>query len=334
MRFRSLLRDARRLLPIDAKAAVDAFDHALDLWRGPAFGDLATEPSLRSEAAQLDDLRLAAIEERIEAQLELGELGEVIGELEGLTARHPLRERFWEQLMLALYRAGRQGEALAAYDRARGNLADELGIDPSPDLRKRCTSADPRSERGPGSRRRTAPGIPIARTRRRGPVRRRLPSDAAERRQGSRGPGGARASCQRSGVRPPLRTRGAGRRGARASPYRARLRLLARAGPGVRRDQVPPRWELGRAGRSLRRAPARTGDPDPRAGRLRLGDGSPSGRGPRGSRPVERAPRRGGERLPHGLLHRTGIGSNVGRSRSVRRPGARNARRATPHGRR
>ena len=63
------LRDARRLLPIDAKAAVDAFDHALDLWRGPAFGDLATEPSLRSEAAQLDDLRLAAIEERIEAQL-------------------------------------------------------------------------------------------------------------------------------------------------------------------------------------------------------------------------------------------------------------------------
>ena len=135
VRFRSLLRDARRILPIDAKAAVDAFDHALDLWRGPAFGDLATEPSLRSEAAQLDDLRLAAIEERIEAQLEFGELGEVIGELEGLTARHPLRERFWEQLMLALYRAGRQGEALAAYDRARGNLADELGIDPSHDLR-------------------------------------------------------------------------------------------------------------------------------------------------------------------------------------------------------
>jgi DNA-binding SARP family transcriptional activator/WD40 repeat protein len=135
MRFRSLVRDARRLLPIDAKAAVDAFNHALDLWRGPAFGDLATEPSLRSEAARLDDLRLAALQERIEAQLELGELSEVIGELESLTARHPLRERFWEQLMLALYRAGRQGEALAAYDRARGNLADELGIDPSHDLR-------------------------------------------------------------------------------------------------------------------------------------------------------------------------------------------------------
>ena len=135
-RFQSLLRDARRLLPIDAKAAVGAFDHALDLWRGPAFGDLATEASLRSEAARLDDLRLAALEERIDAQLTVGELGEVIGELESLTARHPLRERFWEQLMLALYRTGRQGEALGAYQRAREILADELGIDPSPELRK------------------------------------------------------------------------------------------------------------------------------------------------------------------------------------------------------
>ncbi|HET7309339.1 MAG TPA: BTAD domain-containing putative transcriptional regulator, partial [Actinomycetota bacterium] len=135
VRFQSLLRDARRLLPIDAKAAVGAFDHALALWRGPAFADLAAEASLRAEAARLDEMRLGALEERIEAQLTLGELGEVIGELEGLTARHPLRERFWEQLMLALYRSGRQGEALAAYQRAREILADELGIDPSPELR-------------------------------------------------------------------------------------------------------------------------------------------------------------------------------------------------------
>ena len=98
-----------------------AFDHALDLWRGPALADLATETSLRSEAARLDELKLAALEERIEAQLTLGELGEVIGELEGLTARHPLRERFWEQLMLALYRSGRQAEALGAYQRARSS---------------------------------------------------------------------------------------------------------------------------------------------------------------------------------------------------------------------
>ena len=135
-RFRSILRDARRLLPIDPSAAVGSFNHALDLWRGPAFADLAGETSLQAEAAQLEEQRLGAFEDRIEAQLTVGEHGEVIGELEGLTTRHPLRERFWEQLMLALYRAGRQGEALAAYQRAREILADELGIDPSPELRK------------------------------------------------------------------------------------------------------------------------------------------------------------------------------------------------------
>ena len=135
-RFQTLLRDARRILPIDARAAVGAFDHALALWRGPAFADLAGERSLRAEAARLDELRLGAIEDRIEALLTIGRHAEVIGELEGLTARNPLRERFWEQLMLALYRAGRQAEALAAFGRARHILADELGIDPSPELRK------------------------------------------------------------------------------------------------------------------------------------------------------------------------------------------------------
>jgi WD40 repeat protein/serine/threonine protein kinase len=136
VRFQSLLRDARRLMPIDPQAAVAAFDRALSLWRGPAFGDLAPEPSLRAEAARLDELRLAAVEDRIEALLTIGEHDRVIGELEGLTARHPLRERLWGQLILALYRAGRQAEALAAYQRAREILADELGIDPSPDLRR------------------------------------------------------------------------------------------------------------------------------------------------------------------------------------------------------
>ena len=135
-RFQSLVRDARRLLPIDAQAAVGAFDRALALWRGPAFADLATEPSLRAEAARLEELRLGALEDRIEAQLAIGQHAEAIGELDGLTARHPLRERFWEQLMLALYRSGRQGEALTAYQRARELLADELGIDPSPQLRR------------------------------------------------------------------------------------------------------------------------------------------------------------------------------------------------------
>ncbi len=134
-RFQSILRDARRLLPIDPTAAIGAFNHALDLWRGPAYADLATETSLQAEAARLEEQRLGALEERIEAQLTVGQHAEVIGELEGLIARHPLRERFWGQLMLALYRAGRQGEALAAYQRAREILADELGVDPSRELR-------------------------------------------------------------------------------------------------------------------------------------------------------------------------------------------------------
>jgi WD40 repeat protein/DNA-binding SARP family transcriptional activator len=136
VRFQSLLRDARRLLPIDARAAVGAFDHALALWRGPAFADLAAEPSLRAEAARLDELRLGALEDRIEAQLTIGQQAEVVGELETLTVRYPLRERFWKQLMLALYRSGRQAEALTAFQRARELLADELGIDPSPELRR------------------------------------------------------------------------------------------------------------------------------------------------------------------------------------------------------
>jgi WD40 repeat protein/DNA-binding SARP family transcriptional activator len=135
-RFQSLLRDAQRLMPIDPKAAVAAFDTALSLWRGRAFGDLAPEPSLRAEAARLDELRLGAMEDRIEALLTIGVHDQVIGELEGLTARYPLRERLWGQLILALYRAGRQAEALGAYQRAREILADELGIDPSPELRK------------------------------------------------------------------------------------------------------------------------------------------------------------------------------------------------------
>jgi serine/threonine protein kinase/WD40 repeat protein/DNA-binding winged helix-turn-helix (wHTH) protein len=135
-RFESLLRDARRLLPIDARAAVGTFDQALGLWRGPALADLAADPALQGQAARLDDLRLGALEDRIDAQLAIGQHGEVIGELEELTTRHALRERFWGQLMLALYRAGRQGEALAAYQRAREILAAELGIDPSPELRR------------------------------------------------------------------------------------------------------------------------------------------------------------------------------------------------------
>jgi DNA-binding SARP family transcriptional activator/WD40 repeat protein len=149
--FQVLLRDARRLLPIDARAAVGALDRALDLWRGPAFADLAAESSLQAETARLEDLRLGALEDRIEAQLTIGQHAEVIGELEQLTTRFPLRERFWEQLMLALYRAGRQGEALGTYQRVRKILADDLGVDPAPELRRlheRILAHDPDLEPG------------------------------------------------------------------------------------------------------------------------------------------------------------------------------------------
>jgi len=133
-RFEELLREARRGT-VDPRSTMSLLDEALELWRGPALADLATEASLSGEIARLDELHLQAIEERIGAQLALGRHADVIGELEALTAAHPLRERVWALLMLALYRSGRQADALSAYQRARELLADELGIDPTADLR-------------------------------------------------------------------------------------------------------------------------------------------------------------------------------------------------------
>jgi DNA-binding SARP family transcriptional activator len=109
---------------------------ALGLWRGPPLGDLAFEPFAHVEIARLEDLRTAAREELIDAELELGQHARLVGELESLVAEHPLRERLRGQLMLALYRSGRQAEALEAYRRAREALVEELGIDPSPDLQR------------------------------------------------------------------------------------------------------------------------------------------------------------------------------------------------------
>ena len=106
---------------------------ALTLWRGSALADIT--PALETERARLDELRLAAIEERVEADLAFGRQSQLVAELEALTAEHPLRERFHAQLMLALYRSRRQADALAAYRRARSAL-DELGIEPTPDLRE------------------------------------------------------------------------------------------------------------------------------------------------------------------------------------------------------
>ena len=133
-RFESLVEQGRAVAVTDPDAAATTFGRALALWRGPAFADLSDELSLLGEIARLDDLRLSATEHKFAAELAAGRHSANVGELEALTSRHQLRERLWAQLMLALYRSGRQGEALSAYRRAREVLAEELGIDPSPEL--------------------------------------------------------------------------------------------------------------------------------------------------------------------------------------------------------
>ena len=119
---------------------------ALRLRRGEPLTEFAYAGFADAERAHLADLTLVAIETRVEADLMLGRHGELVGELEALCREHPLRERLWELLMLALYRAGRQAEALRAYTDARDRLVDELGIDPGPALREleaRILAQDP-----------------------------------------------------------------------------------------------------------------------------------------------------------------------------------------------
>jgi DNA-binding SARP family transcriptional activator len=136
VRFERLVDEARRTGIGDPATAARTYRDALALWRGPALGDLADQSSLQPEIARLEELRLAAIEERVEAELALSRHAEVVPVLERLTVRQPLRERLWGQLMVALYRSGRQAEALAAFQRARRTLAEELGVDPSPELQR------------------------------------------------------------------------------------------------------------------------------------------------------------------------------------------------------
>jgi YVTN family beta-propeller protein len=116
--------------------AATVLSEALAIWRGPPLADFAYEPFAQAVIAQLEELQLAAVEDRVEADLALGRARELVGELRGLVARHPLRERLGGQLMLALYRSGRQAEALAAYQEFRRNLSEELGLDPGPAMRQ------------------------------------------------------------------------------------------------------------------------------------------------------------------------------------------------------
>src|SRR5262245_21739681 len=133
-RFEAMVKAAKADLPSDPAKAAAGFSQALALWRGPPLADLSNEPSLQGEIARLEELRLSATEHRIAAEIEVGGHSTVVSELDALTARYPLRERMWANLTLALYRLGRQAEALATYQRAREVLVDELGTEPSREL--------------------------------------------------------------------------------------------------------------------------------------------------------------------------------------------------------
>src|SRR5262249_50650815 len=131
-RFETLLFAGRQAMTAgDAAGARPLLDEGLALWRGDGVGESSASAFQHSDAARLEEERLAAIELRIDAELALGRHPEVVAELESLVARHPFREHFVAQLMAALAGTGRQAEALRVFQSARGVLVEELGVEPS-----------------------------------------------------------------------------------------------------------------------------------------------------------------------------------------------------------
>jgi DNA-binding SARP family transcriptional activator/ABC-type glycerol-3-phosphate transport system substrate-binding protein len=148
-RFETLAEEGRRHLAADPEAAWDVFGAALALWRGVPASDLEVDGDLGRYVGRLVDARLAVLEDRFEAGLATGRHAALVGELSAMVDAHPLRERLWEQLLVALYRAGRQAEALAAYSGCRELLAEELGVEPSVRLQRlhvRMLQQDPTLE--------------------------------------------------------------------------------------------------------------------------------------------------------------------------------------------
>ena len=136
-RFERLASEGRRELEAGGAArAAELLREALSIWRGDVLADQRYATFAQPQIQRLEDARLAVLEARIDADLQLGRQADLVGELEALVADYPLRERLRAQLMLALYRAGRQADALAAYQDTRSALVDTLGIDPSPELRE------------------------------------------------------------------------------------------------------------------------------------------------------------------------------------------------------
>ena len=135
-RFQALVAEGRRAFEVgDADSALASLRDGLELWRGPPLADLTYERFAQGEIARLSEARLSALEDRIDTELWLGRPAALVGELESLVREHPLRERLRSLLMLALYRSGRQVEALDAYRQLRDQLSEELGLEPSPELR-------------------------------------------------------------------------------------------------------------------------------------------------------------------------------------------------------
>jgi predicted ATPase len=134
-RFERLAAEGRAALLDDPAAAARLLGEALRLWRGPALADFVFAPFAQAEAARLEELRLAALGDRVEADLALGRHAELVPELEALLVEHPLRERVAGQLIVALYRAGRQADASGIYHATRAILVEQLGMEPSPSLR-------------------------------------------------------------------------------------------------------------------------------------------------------------------------------------------------------
>ena len=153
-RFERLVAEGRGLIDVDPGAASMALGEGLGLWRGRPYSDVMYESYAQPEIGRLEELRLEAVELRIDADLRRGLAAELIGELESLARQHPMRERFTEHLMVALYRSGRQAEALRAFGRLRTHLGEELGIEPSVSLQaleERIVVADPTLDLAPAA---------------------------------------------------------------------------------------------------------------------------------------------------------------------------------------
>ncbi len=133
--FERLLDAAETAMAVEPASAARTLRDALDLWRGLPYADLLDVPGLREESRRLEELRVRAVEMLMDAELASGRGSELVSELRALVVEYPLREHFRGQLMVALYRAGRQAEALRTFDEGRELLLDELGVDPSPELR-------------------------------------------------------------------------------------------------------------------------------------------------------------------------------------------------------